>query len=56
MRLVEGESEKEGRVEVCMNRRWGTVCRDGWSDEDATTLCRQLGYGEGNCKFCLIAA
>ena len=50
MRLVEGESETEGRVEVCINKRWGTVCYDGWSHEDATTVCRQLGYWEGKCK------
>ena len=48
VRLVEGESETEGRVEVCINKRWGTICRDTrWSDEDATTVCRQLGYWEG---------
>ena len=47
MRLVEGESEREGRVEVCINKRWGTICYHGWSDEDATTVCRQLGYWEG---------
>ena len=48
VRLVEGESETEGRVEVCINKRWGTICRDArWSDEDAITVCRQLGYWEG---------
>ena len=48
MKLVEGEAETEGRVEVCINKRWGTICRDTrWSDEDATTVCRQLGYWEG---------
>ena len=50
MRLVEGESETEGRVEVCINKKWGTICYDGWSNEDATTVCRQLGYWEGKCK------
>ena len=41
---MEGESETEGRVEVCINKRWGTVCSDMWSDNNAMTVCRQLGY------------
>ena len=44
IRLIGGSIPTQGRVEVCRNDAWGTVCDDGWTDVDASVACRQLGY------------
>ena len=35
-----------GRIEVYCNNEWGLVCNDGFTKNDADTVCRQLGYTE----------
>ena len=44
VRLTGGENEYQGRVEVCINRVWGSVCDSGWADTGAYAVCRQLQY------------
>ena len=52
IRLIGGTSSREGRVEVCINNQWGTVCEDFWGTSDANVACRQLGYsGTGDVSI-----
>ncbi len=47
-RLVNGSVPNEGRLEVCHNLVWGTICDDYWTTDDATVACREhLGYPAG---------
>ena len=43
LRLVGGANSAEGRVEICINNAWGTICDDGFTREEAVVVCRQLG-------------
>ena len=38
----------EGRVEICKNNQYETVCDDRWDQLEAKVVCRQLGYTTGN--------
>ena len=44
IRLVGGLNNRTGRVEICVDGNWGTVCDDGWNYNDARVACRQLGF------------
>ena len=46
VRLVDGDSFNEGRVELCLHGKWGFIDDEGWSAEDAQVVCNQLGFSE----------
>lgn len=46
LRLVNGSSIREGRVELCINNTYGTICDYRWDTLEAQVACRQLGYAD----------
>ena len=49
IRLVNGTTPYEGRVEICYNGVWGSVCDSNWDYWDAAIVCLQMGF-QGTSK------
>ena len=51
----DGVGAREGRVEVCINHAWGTVCNQHFTQGDAEVVCGQLDgfYKEGRNSYIL---
>ncbi len=45
VRLVDGRNTNEGRLEVLVDGKWGTVCSQGWTLLEALVVCQQTGLG-----------
>ena len=43
---MNGPTLQEGRVEVCFNNTYGSICHDLWNENDAQVVCRELGFSD----------
>jgi deleted-in-malignant-brain-tumors protein 1 len=44
VRLMDGSVPHEGRVEICLNGVWGSICSNSWNNQDSNVVCGQLGF------------
>ena len=50
IRLVDGATNAEGRLEVCLGSVWSSVNGRGWTNTESRVACTQLGYTDiGKC-------
>lgn len=53
VRLVGGVNITLGRVEVCLNSAWGTVCQNRFGARDAKVICRQMNLPTEGAAYTL---
>ncbi|XP_072031566.1 uncharacterized protein [Amphiura filiformis] len=51
IRLVNGDDEFQGRLEIFYNQKWGTVCADEWGYIESKVVCAQLGLPYQHAVF-----
>ena len=44
IRLVRGQTQDDGQLQICLNGTWSLICSDRWDYRDASVVCQQLGY------------
>ena len=44
LRLAGRSAVNEGRVEICYQNQWGTICDDNWDTFAAKVVCSQLRH------------
>ena len=51
LRLMDGDNEDTGRLEIFHDNTWGSICDDRWTENkihNAKVACNQLGYPHVN--------
>ena len=44
VQLVNGGDPSHGRVQITRNGQVGTVCDNGWDNNEGRVICQALGY------------
>ena len=55
LRLFNETSVMEGQVQFCFNSMWTPVCGDNWGDNEASVVCRQLGFSREGMVYTVIS-
>ena len=44
IRLVNGDTERDGTIQICLYGYWGFIDATGWDDTDTKVVCAELGF------------
>ncbi len=49
VRIDDGPSTAEGRIELCLNGQWSSVCADNYfCEKSASVFCKQSGFSSSS--------